>query len=223
MPQLCHLIFLAAISATVTAATQSSLSPTDQTSNTIQRQRQRPNGLIDYTLRRINPEERHYGQEIENWRSGLIGNTIENPLFLPLGCATVLFFGAALIVFHQSKERRHRQLIAASFLAWYHNQLLDARERAEEEIEQFEKLRKAVDARQIAAAAERLSAVADQELMVEINSLRQKITLMENAEKALRQQNTELSRLLRQEQQKLQKIREDGGRTAAGKEAHDGK
>jgi hypothetical protein len=51
---------------------------------------------------------------------------------------------------------------------------------------------------------------------------------MENAEKSLRQQNTELTRLLREEQKKLQKLRPvkadaGGGEITAEKETQHGK
>jgi hypothetical protein len=64
--------------------------------------------------------------------------------------------------------------------------------------------------------------------MIDNNALRQKITLMENAEKSLRQQNTELTRLLREEQKKLQKLRpvkadSGGGEITAEKETQHGK
>jgi hypothetical protein len=228
MPSLRNFVLFVAISAAIPAGAQISLSVPNRGDSGVQTQPHKSNNPVDFALSKINPDERDYGQEIEDSRSRLIANTIQNPLFLPLGCAVVLFACAAGMVFHQSKERRHRQIIAARFLAWYHNQLLDARERAQEETERFEKLRKAIDARQIAAAAERSSSNADQEVRIDNNALRQKITLMENAEKTLRQQNTELTRVLREEQQKLQKMRPvktdaGGGQSAAGKETQHGK
>jgi hypothetical protein len=228
MPNLLNFILLVAISTAIPAGAHISLLVVNRGDNGVQTQPHKSNNPVDFALSRINPDERDYGQAIEDTRSALIVNTIQNPLFLPLGCAVLLFAGASLMVGHQAKERRHRQIIAARFLAWYHNQLLDARELACEETARFEKLRKAIDARQIAAAAERSSSAADQQLMIDNNALRQKITLMENAEKSLRQQNTELTRLLREEQKKLQKLRPvkadaGGGQMAAGKETQHGK
>jgi hypothetical protein len=228
MPNLRNFVLFVAISTTIPAGTETSLSVPNRGNSGVQSQPHTSNNPVDFVLSKINPDDRDYGQAIEDTRSALIANTIQNPLFLPLGCAVVLFAGAALMVVHQAKERRHRQIIAARFLAWYHNQLLDAREQACEETERFEKLRKAIDARQIAAAAERSSATSDQGLMTDNNALRQKITLMENTEKSLRQQNAELTRLLREEQQKLQKVRQTrqdvgAGQSAARKETHDGK
>jgi hypothetical protein len=123
----------------------------------------------------------------------------------------VLLASAFLVIVHQTKERKHRQLIAARFLTWYHNELLAARTRTGEEIGKFERLRKAVDARSVTrsapetpqpAAPQAPKAAGDHELMVEVNSLRQKMVLVEQSENTLRQQNAQLSRLLREEQQK---------------------
>lgn len=228
MPNLPTLVLFAAAVAAMPAFGKISLLGADRADFAVHTQSHKADNPIDFALNKINTDEREYGQVIEDTRSRLIANAIQNPLFLPLGCAMLLFAGATVIVFHQSKERQHRQIIAARFLAWYHNQLLDARGHALEETERFEKLRKAVDARQIAMLAERSTATADQKLVTENNALRQKITLMENADKALRQQNAELSRLLREEQHKLQKMRPaksdaGGSQSAAGKETHDGR
>jgi hypothetical protein len=162
--------------------------------------------FIDFALKRINPGNEDYGQQIEDVRGVVIARTIDNLLFWSNSCALVLLAAAFVVVLHQTKERKHRQIIAARFLTWYHNELLAARARTFEEVGKLERLRKALDARTIPVAVTPQAPTArtngDRDLMVENNSLRQKVALLEQSEKTLRQQNVHLSRLLREEQQK---------------------
>lgn len=172
--------------------------------------RQTHDDFVSSNLKRINPANTDYGQEIENERAVLFAETIDNLLFWSNVCAMALLIGAFMTIFHQHRERQHRQIIAARFLAWYHNQLLDARDRAMEEIGKFERFRRAVEATQIAASNGDISATttknsrsaADDTLTTENNSLRQKMSLMEKTETALRKENSELKRLLRERPEK---------------------
>lgn len=195
--------------------------------------RQTHDDLVSSNSKRINPANTDYGQEIEDQRAVLFAKTIDNLVFWSDVCAIVLLIGTFITIFHQHKERQHRQIIAARFLAWYHNQLLDARDRAMEEIGKFERFRRAVEAKQITASNGGSSAtttknsrsVADDALTTENNSLRQKMSLMEKTEAALRKENSELKRLLRErpERNTATKSAAPSSPTAARKETHDGK
>ncbi len=218
------------ISAASLAAAQTQRSTYDPAAKYPQKHR---DGFADFALKQINPDNQNYGQGIEDVRRVVIAKTIDNLFFWSNSCALAFLAGAFVIVAHQTKERRHRHLIAARFLSWYHNELLEARTRMFEEVGKFERLRKAVDERQVTAAAAEVQGVAaaqtprsphENELMTENNSLRQKIALMEGSEKTLRQQNAQLSRLLREEQQKNRTSKtESGGVTVARKEASNGR
>jgi|SRR5579872_123222 len=189
--------------------------------------------FVSSNLKRINPANTDYGQEIEDQRAVLLAKTIDNLLFWSNVCAMVLLSGAFITVFHQHRERHHRQIIAARFLSWYHNQLLDARDRATEEIGKFERFRRAVEAKQIALSngdssattAKNSRSAADDALTTENNSLRQKISLMEKTETALRKENSELKRLLRErlERTPTAKSAAPSGPAATKKEADNGK
>jgi len=189
--------------------------------------------FVSSNLKRINPADTDYGQEIEDKRTVLFAETIDNLLFSSNVCAMVLLMGAFITIFHQHRERRHRQIIAARFLAWYHNQLLDARDRALEEIGKFERFRRAVEAKQIAASngdrsattPKNSRAMADDTLTTENNSLRQKMSLMDKTETALRKENAELKRLLRErpERNTAAKSAAPSGPAAARKEGDNGK
>jgi len=190
------------------ATTQAQRSTYDPAAKNPQKQR---GSFVDFVLNQINPGNRDYGQEIEDARQAVIAKTIDNFLFWSNSCALLLLASAFLVIAHQTKERKHRQIIVARFLTWYHNELLAAQMRTREQIGKFERLRKAVDARPLTRSAPETPGLAttqapraagDGGLMVEVNALRQKIALVEQSENTLRQQNAQLSRLLREEQQK---------------------
>jgi hypothetical protein len=179
----------------------------------------KPGSLVDFFLHKFNPDGIDYGEKIEEMRADLIADTIQNPFFWCISWGVVMLVGAIVMVFHQERESKHRHLIAARFLAWYHNQLLDAREHALEEVGRFERLRKAVDERDMAFASG--GTQGHDELMTENNSLRQKISLAENMAKVLRQENTELKRLLREFRQKNADA--NTGPSAGGEDDRNGK
>jgi hypothetical protein len=224
-----HAALLVLLAATL-ATTQAQRSTYDPAAKNPQKQR---GSFVDFVLNQINPANRDYGQEIEDARKAVIAKTIDNFLFWSNSCALVLLASAFLVITHQTKERKHRQLIAARFLTWYHNELLAARTRTLEEIGKFERLRKTMDARPLTrsvpetpelAAPQAPRAAGDSELMVEVNSLRQKMVLVEQSQNTLRQQNAQLSRLLREEQQKNHALKKvTSADTVVRKEGNNGK
>ena len=187
------------------AGAQPPLSARNHGQLTAQKQGQRFSNPLDYWLHKFNRDDIDYGEKVEEVRADLLAGTIQNPFFWAIAWGGVLLIGLFAMVIHQERERKHRHLIAARFLTWYHNQLRDARARASEELERFERLRKTIDLRDMAAAAAgtqapKAPAAGGTDLMAENNSLRQKISLLETTEKIFRQENTELKRLLRQAQ-----------------------
>jgi hypothetical protein len=167
-----------------------------------------------------------YGQWLENGRAVVV-QVIEDGFYW-YACVTswmalILLFA----VFHQGLLLRHRQRMAAAFLASYHNALLDARDRATEEHEDFARFCRKVDERDIAASlaagasaapAKNARSANEETLTAEINTLRIKMGLMEKTEKGLRQENAELKRMLRDARDKNRAAQPDsnGGQDNAG-------
>jgi hypothetical protein len=202
------------------AGPQSSFSAAKRGPQSSQKETRKYGNPFDFWLHtKFNPDDVDYGERIEEMRAALIAGTVQSPFFWSIAWGVAMLLGSFAMVLHQERERKHRQLIAARFLAWYHNQLLDARERASEELEKLQRFRKAVDQRDMAAASG--DTVAGNELMSEINSLRQKLSLMENTEKIVRAENTALRRLVRQGQPK--NVDPNSGPAAAGKDDKNGK
>jgi hypothetical protein len=219
-------LFLALFVATMASA-QPSSSIVDRPQTVTQSQAKKYSNPVEFFLHRFNPDDIDYGERIEEMRESLLADTVQSPFFWSIAWGAVLLIGSLAMVVHLEQERKHRHLIAARFLAWYHNQLLDARAHALEELGKFNRLRQAVDERDMAAAAsatqggQRQASSAGKDLITENNSLRQKMSLMENAEKVVRQENTELKRLLRQAQQK--NLDSNQSPAAQGKDDKNGK
>jgi hypothetical protein len=84
-------------------------------------------GFLEFALKQINPNDQDYGECIGEGRQLLVGQTIQNSLFWSnLAAIGMLAISVALVVF-QSKEWKRRELIAATCLAQYHNDLVRAR------------------------------------------------------------------------------------------------
>ena len=195
-------------SAVQLAGSESSRSAHDPARNRRQIDR---DGFVEFAVKQINPDNTDYGLQIANLEEVIVARTIDNLLFWCNCGSLALLIAAFVVIIHQTKERKHRQLIAAQFLTWYHNELLEARARLHEEVGKFERSIKAVNERHVASSASEAFTLAaaptprsahENELMSENHSLRQKVALMEGLEKTLRQQNAQLTRALREEQQK---------------------
>lgn len=181
--------------------------------------------LIDFALKRINPIDKDYGQWIEQARRNAIEASLDTlPRLLSVGLLIVSF----AVIIHQSGERHHREIIAARFLAWYHNELVHTRETARETIARNQGLKMMIDERAEAEpapktalavpksaapsagngatcqalASPKTASIADHDLVTEINKLRQKVVAQEDTEKALRLQISQLNTRLQDEKQK---------------------
>lgn len=181
--------------------------------------------LSDFALKRVNPTDRDYGQWIEQARSKAIQASLDS---VPQVLSVALLIAAFTIIAHQNRERRHREIIAVRFLAWYHNELVHARETARETIARNQGLQTMIDERAEAvpvtkgaltaptsaapssgngAICQTLVApntvpIADRDLVTEINKLRQKMIVQEGTEKTLRLQISQLNTRLQDEKLK---------------------
>ncbi len=95
-------------------------------SATSKRPTRQKEGLLDFALKHINSSDQDYGKCIDEGRKILLEETIENAYFwsnvISLGLLGCLF----LIIIHQHKVQRRRELIAAESLAQYQHALARA-------------------------------------------------------------------------------------------------
>ncbi len=181
--------------------------------------------LIDFVLKHINPADQDYGQWIEQARKNVIEAGLDS---MPGLLSIALLFVSFTVIVHQNRERGHREIIAARFLAWYHNELVRARETAREAIARNQRLKKIIDeyaeaepaprtaqpasksgpsaagngAAGHALAAPKTTPAASRDLVTEINQLRQKIEAQADTEKTLQQKISQLNNRVQEEKQK---------------------
>lgn len=171
--------------------------------------------LIDFVLKRINPTDKDYGLLIEQVRQDAIQAGFD---MLPTFSSVALLLGSFVVIVHQNRERSRREIISARFLAWYHNELLHARDISRDAIARNNRLKKAIDeaaeseptlkTAAVAAnvgsspAVSKPTQVAGHDLVTEINQLRQKLVAQADTEKTLKQQISQLNNRLQEEKQK---------------------
>lgn len=106
----------------------SMIAPAQQTSDRVvpdRNSRQRPS-LLDFALKGINSSDRNYGQCIDESRRIVLETTIENGYFWSNLISVSLLGGFLVVMIHQQRVRRRRDLIVAETLAQYHNALARA-------------------------------------------------------------------------------------------------
>jgi hypothetical protein len=187
--------------------------------------------LLDYFLKRINPDNTDFGQRIEQMRQQAIDAGLGS---LPEILSMALLVASFLVIVHQSRERSHREIIAAGFLAWYHNELVRARETAQDAIARNLRLKNALDEQASVEAvppeaqpapkagpsvtengaaspapATPKTPAASHDLVAEINQLRQKVEAQANTEKSLQRKINDLDRNLQNERQKNRSLKGD--------------
>jgi phenylpropionate dioxygenase-like ring-hydroxylating dioxygenase large terminal subunit len=122
--------------------------------------KQRRDSLVDFTLKQINPADTDYGREIEQARRTLIVATLENVYYW----ATMTSVGMLVIFFfnwlRSNRESDRREIVAARFLSWYHNELVTARETALEAIQKHRQLQHIIDSQPEAKPAQKTSATS---------------------------------------------------------------
>lgn len=103
-------------------------------------------GFLDFALKQINASDQDWGECIAEARQFAVEQTIQNSLFWSnLTAIGMLFLSVAMVVF-QSKESKRRELIVATCLAEYHNDLVRARRTAYDSISRYNAL---VEARNV--------------------------------------------------------------------------
>lgn len=102
-------------------------------------------GFLDFALQQINPQNTDYGCQIEEARRLAVDETVNNIGFWIIIVAISLLVLSFFIVVFQHRERNRLELLAARFLAQYHNSLIDARSEAQIAIRRYNELVIATD------------------------------------------------------------------------------
>jgi hypothetical protein len=82
--------------------------------------------FIDFALKQINPQNLDYGCRIDEARQLALDETVKNIATWAALVALTFLLLSLLMLLHQHRERNRREVIAAEFLAQYHNALVDA-------------------------------------------------------------------------------------------------
>lgn len=98
-------------------------------------------GFIDFELNQINPRNIDYSCQIEVARSTALHETIGRIDSWAVLVATTLLILSFLMLLHQRNEASRCEVLAAQFLAQYHNALVDAREQVKHAIRHNRELR----------------------------------------------------------------------------------
>lgn len=88
-------------------------------------------GFADFVLEQVNPQNIDYGCEIDGARKLIVAETVKNIVFWTIVVALGLLVLSFFMLLTQHHTRSRLEVVAAGFLAQYHNSLIDARERAE--------------------------------------------------------------------------------------------
>ncbi len=96
--------------------------------------------FVDFALKQINPQNTDYGCQLDEARRLAVDGSIRSidswTVLVAIGLLVLSFF----MLVHQYRERNRRELIAAEFLAQYHNHWTDARQQAEDVIRRYNEL-----------------------------------------------------------------------------------
>lgn len=96
--------------------------------------------FLDFALKQINPSDQDWGECFAEARQFAVEQTIQSSLFWSnLTAIGMLFLSVAMVVF-QSKESKRRELIVATVLAEYHNDLVRTRRTAYDSISRYNAL-----------------------------------------------------------------------------------
>jgi len=82
--------------------------------------------VMDFTLGRINPSNRDYGQSVEEIRKAVVNETISRGYFWSNLAALGLVAIFLCVILHQHDLQKRRVSIAAEWLTQYHNALVRA-------------------------------------------------------------------------------------------------
>jgi hypothetical protein len=93
-------------------------------------QKRQKEGFVDYTLKRVNPNDTNYGQCIDDGRRLLLTETIESGYFWSNALTLTLLGGFFLVILFQRGAMRRRALICAETLCQYQSALARAEAQA---------------------------------------------------------------------------------------------
>jgi hypothetical protein len=179
-------------------------------------------GFIDFALKQLNPENTDYGQLLEDGRRIAIEATVDDYYFWSNLTAILVVLMMFCIFLRQRALLKRREVSTTRLVAWYHNELFDAREQAFELAAKYGQLKGTIEAEIEAKLTQKpAKGEAARESLANINgsalnaqseneqALRETIKKMEQQAardketlSSLRQQITTLSRRLQEEQQK---------------------
>ncbi len=94
--------------------------------------RKQSEGLVEYTLKRVNPSDKNYGQAVDQGRAILVAETIDNGYFWSNVVTLGLLLGFFFVIVFQHKLLKRRAVIAAEALCQYQNVLARAEAHAAE-------------------------------------------------------------------------------------------
>lgn len=94
-------------------------------------------GIVGFTLRQLNPENRDYGQLAAEYRRISIEAAIERVTFWVAMASLASCLVILLMWWHESRLRLRQEIIAANFLAMYHNGWVRASNSLVSSIEQY--------------------------------------------------------------------------------------
>ena len=97
-------------------------------------------GFADFVLKQVNPQNIDYGCEIGEARKLIVAETVKNIDFWTIVVALSLLVAAFVMLLIQRHTRNRLEVVAAGFLAQYHNSLIDARQQAEMTIRRYNAL-----------------------------------------------------------------------------------
>jgi hypothetical protein len=96
--------------------------------------------FADFVLKQINSQNTDYGCQLDNARKLAVHETLKTVDFWTATIAVSFLVLSFLVLLHQRHQGDRRELIAAQFLAQYHNNLVDARKKAQDTIGRYNEL-----------------------------------------------------------------------------------
>lgn len=233
MKRMRKLGFLGIVLAALAASGQTSRTSYDPAANRPARQH---DSFIDFTLKKINPQDIDYGQSIEEMRRTAIVATMDDYYYWS---NLVAISGLAImfcLFFRQQVVLKRRAFSSARVVTWYHNELVEARKQAFEQGAKYLQLKRLADDQFEAGLAQKqqppkgasvsgepsggsgksvngvvpnAQTQGEQALREAIKKLEQQAGKDKETINSLRQQTGVLSRRLQDEQQKNRSLRGD--------------
>jgi hypothetical protein len=97
-------------------------------------------GFVDFALKQINSQNTDYGCQMDQTRKLAVDRTIKSIDSWAVLVALTFLVLSFFMLLHQHRERSRREVIAAEFLAQYHNAWVDTRMQAEDAIRRYNEL-----------------------------------------------------------------------------------